>query len=111
MLRHWQVEVHSTVNAAILPRSFHQGHGLHRGPFLEEVNRRMLTADGVARMVAVKLGHSAARHVFIDMLKKLGDSIVAGTSDPVAISLQAVLRTSDRAHGHVTQYGTIAANA
>ncbi len=96
MLRAWSVDIHSVANAAILPRSFHQGRGLHKGCYLDSVNRQIMLADGAARRVAIKAGDSEGRRVFIDMLQKLGDSIVAGAADPVATSLQRILRSSER---------------
>ena len=96
LLKTWSVDVHSTWNAAILPRSFHQRHGLHRGCYLESFNRRVRAADGVARRVAERSGDEAGRRLFIDMLRKLGDSIVSGASEPVSASLQRILRESDR---------------
>lgn len=96
ILRYWQVEVHSVANAAILPRSFHQGQGLHRTSFLEEVNRRVLAADGAARVAGARFGNSVGRRVFIDMLQKLGDSMVTGAGDAFAISLQAILRGGEQ---------------
>ena len=97
VLGFWGVDVHSVDNAAILPRSFHQGHGLHRGEFLAWVNTRVLAADGVGRAVCAGAGMAMARRIFIDMLQKIGDGLVEGTGDPAAMGLQALLRNSERA--------------
>ena len=44
LLARWSISVHSVANAAIIPRSFHQGQGLHRQEFLHTINLRLSSA-------------------------------------------------------------------
>ena len=95
LLEAWSVEVDSTANAAVLPRWFHQRRGLHRSSYLEGVNRRLVTADGIARRVRLRAGAIEGRRIFVDVLRRMGDTLCFETADAGAASLQVALRRCD----------------
>ena len=93
----WSVSVHSIANAAIIPRSFHQGQRLHRVEFLQIVNQRLAAADVFAEALVQHGGRSAGRLIMIKAVQKIGSELVLRSGDGVAIQLQATL------HGMLTR--------
>jgi len=91
----WSVGVHNVVNAAIIPRSFHQGQGLHRHSFLDVVNRRLSSADAFATGLLPRVGYGSARLIIVKTIQKIGEELVLRSGDVLALRLQAALQ--DRA--------------
>jgi hypothetical protein len=92
VLARWSVDVHNIANGAIIPRSFHQGEGLHRIAFLDVVNRRLLSADMFAARLQAQAGTSAARLIIIKTLQKIGIELVLRSGDVLAFRLQTALQ-------------------
>lgn len=95
LLSAWSVALDGPSNAAMLPRWFHQQHGLHRSSYIEGVNRRLVAADGMARRVRSRAGASEGRRLFRQALCAMGDALCFETGDVGAASLQAALRRCD----------------
>ncbi len=95
LLATWSVSLNSLANAAVLPRWFHQGRGLHRSFYVEGVNRRLVAADGMASRVGARAGFPAGRRLFLSILRRMGDSLCFETGDALAARLQAALRRCD----------------
>ena len=95
LLNAWSVALDGPSNAAMLPRWFHQRHGLHRSPYVEGVNRRLVAIDGMARRVLLRAGAAEGRRLFIQALCAMGDALCFETGDVGAASLQAALRRCD----------------
>jgi len=92
LLSHWAISVHSVANAAIIPRAFHQGQGLHRLRFLQTVNQRLASADMFAEALSQHGGVAAGRLIMIQTIQKIGNELVLQSGDVVAIRLQAALQ-------------------
>ena len=91
LLTRWSVSVHSVLNAAIIPRSFHQGQGLHRQEFLQLINQRIAAADMFAEALAQHGGPGAGRLIMVQTIQKIGSELVLRSGDGVAIRLQSTL--------------------
>lgn len=92
MLARWSISVHSVVNAAIVPRSFHQGQGLHRQEFLHTVNLRLSSAAMFAEAVLPHGGFAAGRLIMLQTIQKIGIELVTRSEDAAAIQLQGALQ-------------------
>lgn len=92
VLERWGVGVHSVANAAIIPRSFHQGRGLHRLAFLQQVNQRLVSAEMFADALMRHAGPNAGRLIMVQTIQKIGNELVLQSGDGVAIRLQAALQ-------------------
>jgi len=92
VLSRWSISVHSVVNAAIVPRSFHQGQGLHRQEFLHTVNLRLSSAAMFAEAVLPHGGFAAGRLIMLQTIQKIGIEIVSRSEDAAAIRLQGALQ-------------------
>ena len=92
LLSRWTVGVHSVANAAIIPRTFHQGQGLHRLRFLQTVNQRLASGDMFAEALSQHGGTTAGRLIMIQTIQKIGNELVLQSGDVVAIRLQAALQ-------------------
>lgn len=92
VLARWSVSVHSVVNAAIIPRSFHQGQGLHRQEFLDVVNRRLGAAEMFAEALKAQAGFGAGRLIIVETIQKMGSELVSRCGDARAVRLQAALQ-------------------
>lgn len=92
VLARWSVSVHNVVNAAIIPRAFHRGEGLHRQAFLDVVNRRVASADMLAEALQVRAGFGSGRLIILQTIQKIGTELVLRSGDPLAIRLQAGLQ-------------------
>lgn len=92
VLGRWRVSVHNVVNAAILPRRFHQGQGLHRQSYLEVVNRRLMSAELMAERLQSDAGFDPARLIIVKTIQKMGNELVFRSGDVVALRLQAALQ-------------------
>lgn len=92
LLARWSISVHSVVNAAIVPRSFHQGRGLHRQEFLHTVNLRLSSAAMFAEAVLPHGGFAAGRLIMLQTVQKIGNELVTRSEDAAAIRLQAALQ-------------------
>ena len=79
LLARWSISVHSIVNAAIIPRSFHQGQGLHRQEFLQSINLRLSSAALFAEAVLPHGGFAAGRLIMLQTIQKIGSELVART--------------------------------
>ena len=113
----WRVNLHSPINAAILPRRFHQGHGLHRRSYLEVVNRRLMSAHASAEQLEPRAGFGAARLIIVKTIRNLGNELVLHSGDVLAARLQAALQeqsiepprggpgrcATDRGRGHAAR--------
>lgn len=99
VLARWSVSVHSVVNAAIIPRSFHQGQGLHRQEFLDVINRRLGAADIFAQALKAHGGFGAGRLIIVETIQKMGSELVSRSGDTVAMRLQAALQDRLRRSG------------
>lgn len=95
LLSAWSVALDGPSNAAMLPRWFHQGHGLHRSSYVEGVNRRLVAVDGMARRVRLLAGAVAGRRIFLQALCQMGDALCFETGDAGAATLQVALRRCD----------------
>lgn len=100
----WSISVHSVVNAAIIPRSFHQGQGLHRLEFLQLINQRLSSAEMFAEAVMQHGGFGAGRLMMLQTIQKIGSELVLRSGDGVAIRLQSALhraltRPAEAGHG------------
>ena len=71
MLARWSISVHSVVNAAIVPRSFHQGHGLHRQEFLHSVNVRLASGAMFAEAILQHGGFTAGVSLCFRLYRRL----------------------------------------
>ena len=92
MLARWSISVHSVANAAIIPRSFHQGQGLHRQEFLRTINLRLSSAAQFAEAVLPHGGFAAGRLIMLQTIQKIGAELVARSDDAAAIRLQDALQ-------------------
>lgn len=92
LLARWSLSVHSVANAAIIPRTFHQGQGLHRLRFLQTINQRLASADLFAEALSRHGGMQAGRLIMIQTIQKIGKELVLRSGDVVAIRLQAALQ-------------------
>ena len=92
LLAKWSISVHSVVNAAIVPRSFHQGQGLHRQEFLHAINLRLSSAAMFAEAVLPHGGFSAGRLIMQQTVQKIGIELVARSGDVAALRLQKALQ-------------------
>lgn len=92
LLARWSISVHSVVNAAIVPRSFHQGQGLHRQEFLHTINLRLSSAAMFAEAVLPHGGFAAGRLIMLQTIQKIGIELVARSEDAAAIRLQGALQ-------------------
>jgi hypothetical protein len=92
VLARWSVSVHSVMNAAIIPRSFHQGQGLHRHEFLDVVNQRLAAADMFAEGLKMHGGFGAGRLIILQTIQKMGSELVLRSADASAIRLQSALQ-------------------
>lgn len=92
VLVRWSVSVHNIVNAAVIPRSFHQGQGLHRQAFLDVVNRRLASADVLAEALQLRAGFSSGRLIIVQTIQKIGSELVLRSGDPLAIRVQGALQ-------------------
>ena len=93
LLARWSISVHSIVNAAIVPRSFHQGQGLHRQEFLHTINLRLSSAAMFCggcfyRMVVLRLGVSLCFRLY----RRLELSLLRVSEDAAALRLQNALQ-------------------
>lgn len=91
-LARWSVNVHNVVNAAIVPRSFHQSQGLHRQGFVAVVNQRLAAAEMFARALESRAGFAPARLIIVRTIQKIGNELVLRSGDAVAIALQTALQ-------------------
>lgn len=91
VLTRWSVSVHHVVNAAIVPRAFHRGQGLHKREFLELVNQRLAAADVFAEALKVHGSFPAGRLIIQKSIQKMGTELVLRSGDALAIQLQAVM--------------------
>ncbi len=105
MLARWSISVHSVVNAAIVPRSFHQGQGLHRQEFLHTVNLRLSSAAMFAEAILPHGGFAAGRLIMLQTIQKIGIELVARSGDAAAVRLQGALQ------GLVARSATTGGNA
>ncbi len=92
LLARWSISVHSIVNAAIVPRSFHQGQGLHRQEFLHTINLRLSSAAMFAEAVLPHGGFAAGRLIMLQTIQKIGIELVARSEDAAALRLQNALQ-------------------
>lgn len=92
VLARWSVSVHSVVNAAIIPRTFHQGQGLHRQDFLDVVNQRLAAADMFAEALKLHGGFGAGRLIMLQTIQKMGSELVLRSGDASALQLQSALQ-------------------
>ena len=92
LLARWSISVHSVVNAAVVPRSFHQGQGLHRQEFLHTINLRLSSAAMFAEAVLPYGGFKAGRLIMLQSVQKIGIELVARSGDAAAIRLQGALQ-------------------
>ncbi len=92
LLARWSISVHSIVNAAIIPRAFHQGQGLHRQEFLHSVNLRLSSAALFAEAMLPHGGFAAGRLIMLETIQKIGIELVARSEDAVAVQLQGALQ-------------------
>ncbi len=92
VMSRWGVSIHNAVNAAIVPRSFHQGQGLHRHAFLEAVNQQLMSAEVFAERVALEAGFPTGRLIIVKTIQKMGIELVLRSGDPVALELQRSLQ-------------------
>lgn len=93
VMTRWDVNIHNVVNAAILPRAFHQRQGLHRQAFLEVVNRKLLSADMLANGIFSRAGFATARLIIVKTIQSMGSELVLRSGDAVAFALQSSLRS------------------
>lgn len=93
-LERWRVSVQCVENAAIVPRPFHQGQGLHRQAFLRIVNQRLAAADLFAAALVEHSGFVAGRLIILQTIQKIGTELVLRSGDVVAIRLQAALQSA-----------------
>ena len=91
LLTRWSIGINTAVNAAIIPRSFHQGQGLHRQEFLHIVNQRLAAANMFAEALVRHGGVTAGRLIIIQTIQKIGSELVLRSGDSVAIRLQSTL--------------------
>ncbi len=99
VMSRWSINVHDVVNAAIIPRSFHQGRGLHRSAFLELVNGRLISAEIFAERVAAQAGFGPGRLIILKTIQKIGSELVLLSGDPGALALQELLRARSAVAG------------
>jgi hypothetical protein len=92
LLARWSISVHSIVNAAIIPRSFHQGQGLHRQEFLHTINMRLSSAALFAEAVLPHGGFAAGRLIMLQTIQKIGIELAARSEDAAALRLQDALQ-------------------
>ena len=92
VMARWSVSVHHFSNAAILPRAFHQGQGLHRQAYLEVVNRRLASADAFAEAMEARAGIEPARLIIIKTIQQMGNELVLRSGAAVALKLQSALQ-------------------
>ncbi len=92
IMARWSIGVHSIINAAIVPRSFHQGQGLHRQEFLHTVNLRLSSAALFAEAVLPHGGFAAGRLIMLQTIQKIGIELVARSEDAAAVRLQDALQ-------------------
>ena len=92
LLARWSISVHSVTNAAIVPRSFHQGQGLHRQEFLHTINLRLSSAAMFAEAILPHGGFAAGRLIMQQTVQKIGIELVARSSDAAALRLQRALQ-------------------
>lgn len=88
----WQVNVHDVANAAVLPRRFHQGRGLHRQSYLDVVNRRLMSAEALAYRLQSDAGFNAARLIIVKTIQSMANQLVFQSGDAVVGRLQATLQ-------------------
>ena len=107
VLSRWSLSVHDLCNAAIVPRTFHRGQGLHRQEFLQIINGRVASADVFAEALMRHGGFEAGRLIMIQTIQKIGDELVLRSGDSVALrlqsALQGLLNGSAAAAGNVTR--------
>ena len=89
VLARWSVDIHNVANAAIIPRCFHRGEGLHRYAFLATVNRRLMAADVFAASLRAQAGPRAGRLIIIKTLQKIGIELVLRSDDVLASAIGA----------------------
>ena len=92
IMARWSISVHSIANAAIVPRSFHRGKGLHRQEFLHIVNLRLSSAALFAEAIVPHGGFAAGRLIMLKTIQKIGIELATRSEDAAAVRLQDALQ-------------------